>query len=352
MSEDGSKAGGCLKIAALFALLGGVLLVVGGVGVGAFLYFRSRATLAEVDEATTGPFTLAVENRSGRDAEARCLAGVDEVPYRAVKNGEQADLTLPKLPVLCSFFDSDNAMLAEFTGTDRPQGDRWTLTIEPPPAAPAELASAELTAPEDAAAATVDPTPKPFAPEAAPPGTTTDPASAPTASEAPTAAAPTTTAPTTTAPTTTAPTSATTTSSSTASTSSAASPTSSRTSGSGSTAKPASSTSKPGASTSGTSTSTASSTGTSTSKPASSGGATAAMNFSLPSGGKWQEVEVFIDGRTQGKRPLRATVTVGRHSVRFVGEDIDLTCAVDVPDYGRSVALEGRKPKCPSITVE
>jgi hypothetical protein len=77
-----------------------------------------------------------------------------------------------------------------------------------------------------------------------------------------------------------------------------------------------------------------------------------AVSFSLPSGGKYDGIEVFADGASLGIKPLRERVTVGRHVFRFYKADaLDLSCPIIVPDTGRSLEISGRKPACPPADI-
>jgi len=73
-----------------------------------------------------------------------------------------------------------------------------------------------------------------------------------------------------------------------------------------------------------------------------------AVGFVLPSGGKWDELTVGVDGSSLGKRPLRARVTPGTHTFTFKTEGLDLSCPIDVGSSGRTIILDAKKKSCPS----
>ena len=72
------------------------------------------------------------------------------------------------------------------------------------------------------------------------------------------------------------------------------------------------------------------------------------MGFVLPSGGKWDELTVGVDGSSLGKRPLRARVTPGSHTFTFKTEGLDLSCPIEVGSSGRTIILDAKKKSCPS----
>lgn len=82
--------------------------------------------------------------------------------------------------------------------------------------------------------------------------------------------------------------------------------------------------------------------------PTASGDSKVAIGFVLPSGGKWDELVVGVDGSSLGKRPLRTRVTPGSHTFTFKADGIDLTCPIDVGSSGRTIILDQKKKSCPS----
>ena len=77
--------------------------------------------------------------------------------------------------------------------------------------------------------------------------------------------------------------------------------------------------------------------------------ATVAVGFVLPSGGKWNDLKVGVDGKKLGKRPLRTRVTPGLHTFTFETEGVDLSCPVEVGSSGRTIILDQKKKSCPSV---
>lgn len=74
---------------------------------------------------------------------------------------------------------------------------------------------------------------------------------------------------------------------------------------------------------------------------------TVAVGFVLPSGAKWEDLKVSVDGKSLGRRPLRTRVTPGMHSFSFRGEEIDITCSIEVGTSGRTIIIDQRKKSCP-----
>ena len=75
---------------------------------------------------------------------------------------------------------------------------------------------------------------------------------------------------------------------------------------------------------------------------------TVAVGFVLPSGAKWDDLKVSVDGKSLGKRPLRTRVTPGLHTFTFRGEEVDLSCPIDVGASGRTIILDQKKKACPA----
>ncbi len=85
----------------------------------------------------------------------------------------------------------------------------------------------------------------------------------------------------------------------------------------------------------------------------SSSGEKVAVNFSLPSGGKYEGIEVFVDGASLGVKPMRERVMVGKHVFRFYKPDVlDINCPIVVPDTGRSLEISARKATCPPASID
>ncbi len=74
---------------------------------------------------------------------------------------------------------------------------------------------------------------------------------------------------------------------------------------------------------------------------------TVAVGFVLPSGAKWEDLKVSVDGKSLGRRPLRTRVTPGMHSFSFRGEEIDITCSIEVGTSGRTIIIDQKKKSCP-----
>lgn len=74
---------------------------------------------------------------------------------------------------------------------------------------------------------------------------------------------------------------------------------------------------------------------------------TVAVGFVLPSGAKWDDLKVSVDGKSLGRRPLRTRVTPGMHSFSFRGEEIDITCSIEVGTSGRTIIIDQKKKSCP-----
>lgn len=75
---------------------------------------------------------------------------------------------------------------------------------------------------------------------------------------------------------------------------------------------------------------------------------TVAVGFVLPSGAKWEDLKVSVDGKSLGRRPLRTRVSPGLHTFTFRGEEVDLTCSIEVGTSGRTIILDQKKKACPS----
>jgi hypothetical protein len=75
---------------------------------------------------------------------------------------------------------------------------------------------------------------------------------------------------------------------------------------------------------------------------------TVAVGFVLPSGARWDDLKVTVDGKSLGKRPLRARVTPGLHTFTFRGEEVDLSCPIEVGTSGRTIILDQKKKACPA----
>lgn len=75
----------------------------------------------------------------------------------------------------------------------------------------------------------------------------------------------------------------------------------------------------------------------------------AILSFRYPSGPKFVDIQVAIDGRSLGTRPSGATVTPGSHTIQFYKDGVvNISCPVDVDEDGRVVSLS-RKLGCPSL---
>ena len=74
---------------------------------------------------------------------------------------------------------------------------------------------------------------------------------------------------------------------------------------------------------------------------------TVAVGFVLPSGGKWDDLVVGVDGKSLGKRPLRTRVTPGNHTFTFESDAVDLSCPLQVGSSGRTIILDQKKKACP-----
>ena len=75
---------------------------------------------------------------------------------------------------------------------------------------------------------------------------------------------------------------------------------------------------------------------------------TVAVGFVLPSGNKWDDLKVGVDGKKLGKRPLRTRVTPGLHTFTFETDGLDLSCPIEVGSSGRTIILDQKKKACPS----
>ena len=63
----------------------------------------------------------------------------------------------------------------------------------------------------------------------------------------------------------------------------------------------------------------------------------------------FRSIVVAVDGKRAGEAPITARVKPGSREVRFtrLDDDVDLKCTVSVPDTGRTVEIDAKKPTCP-----
>jgi len=66
-------------------------------------------------------------------------------------------------------------------------------------------------------------------------------------------------------------------------------------------------------------------------------------------GSKSSGVTVTVDGKRAGVTPLTTRVQAGTRDVRFtrLDDDIDLKCSISVPESGRTIEFDAKKPICP-----